>query len=108
MGFVVTSPGRDPGRLAALATPVLKGEGWDDLVLPPRRFAVSPPFAWVGVVFAALAWTALVRLPLQGGRAGGFRTWSSSSLAGSRSGKVSVETLLESGQIVGRMTISVQ
>jgi hypothetical protein len=29
-----------------------------------RRFAVSPALAWVGVVVAALAWTALVRLPL--------------------------------------------
>ncbi len=35
-----------------------------ELALPPRRFAVSPALAWVGVVFAALAWTALVRLPL--------------------------------------------
>ena len=35
-----------------------------ELASPPRRFAVSPALAWVGVVFAALAWTALVRLPL--------------------------------------------
>jgi hypothetical protein len=34
------------------------------LASPPRRFAASPALAWVGVVFAALAWTALVRLPL--------------------------------------------
>jgi hypothetical protein len=34
------------------------------LASPPRRFAVSPALAWAGVVFAALAWTALVRLPL--------------------------------------------
>ena len=31
---------------------------------PSRRFAVPSPFACVGVVFAALAWMALVRLPL--------------------------------------------
>jgi hypothetical protein len=49
-----------------------------------------------------------VRLPLLGGRAEGFRTWSSSVLAGSREGEVSVETLLGSGQLVGRMTISVR
>jgi len=35
-----------------------------ELASPPRRFAVSPALAWVGVVLAALAWTALVRLPL--------------------------------------------
>jgi hypothetical protein len=34
------------------------------LASPPRRFAVSPTLAWVGVVFAALAWTTLVRLLL--------------------------------------------
>jgi hypothetical protein len=31
---------------------------------PPRRFAGSSALAWVGVVFAALAWAALARLPL--------------------------------------------
>ena len=31
---------------------------------PPRGFAVSPALAWAGVVIAAVAWTALVRLPL--------------------------------------------
>jgi hypothetical protein len=31
---------------------------------PARRFAVSPTLAWLGAIFAALAWTALVRLPL--------------------------------------------
>jgi hypothetical protein len=35
-----------------------------ELALPSRRFAVSPPLAWLGVVFAALVWAALVRLPL--------------------------------------------
>ena len=34
------------------------------LASPLRRFAASPALAWVGVVVAALAWTALVRLPL--------------------------------------------
>jgi len=85
-------------------------------LVPGRElWAYTPVFAPAGLRDTLLhSWSrdgkevALVRLPLQGGRAGGFRTWSSSSLAGSRSGKVSVETLLESGQIVGRMTISVQ
>ena len=35
-----------------------------ELALPPRRFAVSPALAWAGVVVAALAWSALARLPL--------------------------------------------
>ena len=35
-----------------------------ELASPPRRFAVSPALAWAGIVLAALAWTALVRLPL--------------------------------------------
>ena len=50
---------------------------------------------------------ARVHLPLSGGRAEGYRTWSSSALAGSRPGEVSLETSLGSGQIVGRMTIPV-
>ncbi len=50
---------------------------------------------------------ATVHLPLQGGRVEGFRTWSSSALAGTGPGEVSVETLTGSGQIIGRMTISV-
>ncbi|HXP90018.1 MAG TPA: DUF5924 family protein [Fibrobacteria bacterium] len=49
-----------------------------------------------------------VRLPLQGGRAKGFRVWSSSSVAASESGTASVETSTGGGQLVGRMTISVQ
>ncbi len=35
-----------------------------ELASPPRRFAVSPALAWAGIVIAAVAWTALVRLPL--------------------------------------------
>ena len=35
-----------------------------ELALPPRRFAVSPALVWAGVVVAALAWSALARLPL--------------------------------------------
>jgi len=35
-----------------------------ELASPPRRFAVSPALAWAGIVLAAVAWTALVRLPL--------------------------------------------
>jgi hypothetical protein len=31
---------------------------------PPRRFAVWPPFACIGVVFVALVWMAVLRLPL--------------------------------------------
>jgi len=50
---------------------------------------------------------AQVRLPLLGGRARGYRVWSSSALAASGSGKVSVETSTGGGQLVGRMTISV-
>jgi hypothetical protein len=78
-------------------------------------WAFTPVFAPAGLRDTLVhSWSrdgrelAEVHLPLLGGRAEGFRTWSSSALAGSRTGKVSVETLVGAGQIVGRMTISVQ
>jgi len=50
---------------------------------------------------------AQVRLPLLGGRPKGYRVWSSSALAALGPGKASVETSTGGGQLVGRMTISV-
>ena len=47
-----------------MTLPLCTPAGAPELALRRRRFAVSPALAWVGVVFAALAWTALVRVPL--------------------------------------------
>lgn len=80
-----------------------------------------PLWAWTSVFAPAglrdsliHAWTrdgrnlSEVRLAIQGGRAGGFRTWSSSARAASESGNVRVEVRTISGQVVGRMMIPVK
>jgi len=77
-------------------------------------WAFTPVFAPSGLSDTLVhAWSrdgrecARVRLPLLGGRAKGFRVWSSSALAAAGRGTASVETFTGEGQLVGRMTIPV-
>jgi hypothetical protein len=77
-------------------------------------WAFTPVFAPSGLSDTLVhAWSrdgrecARVRLPLLGGRAKGFRVWSSSALAAAGPGTASVETFTGEGQLVGRMTIPV-
>lgn len=49
-----------------------------------------------------------VRLEIQGGRKGGFRTWSASSKACAEPGTAELEVRTRSGQLVGRMSIPVR
>jgi hypothetical protein len=84
---------------------------------PPGRtiWAWTPVFAPRGMRDSLVhAWhrdgheLSQTRLVVQGGRMGGFRTWSASGRAAAQPGWASLEVRTTAGQIVGRMSIPVK